>query len=123
MSDSKDELRQRFNQTRQEDHEDTTGNQGDAGNSDNSNDSSNVDNSGNTGDGYDWRDKYNYPFYVPREFAGELDQIYNQYDAKNKLEGGDGLEKHREVLFPIVEAAVEELDLDEIIDWETEDSD
>ncbi|RBI59656.1 hypothetical protein DMJ13_21185 [halophilic archaeon] len=123
MSDSKDELRQRFNQTRQEDHEETTDNQENPDNSSHPGGTGDVDDSGNTGDGYDWSDKYNYPFYVPREFANELDQIYNQYDAKNKLEGGDGLEKHREVLFPIMEAAIEELDLDEIVDWETEDSD
>lgn len=115
MNDSKDELRARFDNAR---------NQGNEGSSSDKGDSDNVGNSGNTentGDGYDWGNKYNYPFYVPREFANELDKLYNQYDGKNKVEGGDGLEKHREFLFPIMKAAVEDLDLDEVVDWEVED--
>lgn len=115
MTDSKDELRARFNTAR---------NQGDEESSGDSKNVSDVDNPGNTDDPddeYDWGDKYNYPFYVPREFADELDQLYNQYDGKNKVEGGEGLEKHREFLFPIMKAAVEDLDLDEVVDWKVED--
>ena len=111
MTDSQDELRQRFNDTRNEDDSESADNAGDSGNTEN------VDNGDNE---YDWGDKYNYPFYVPREFAEELDQMYNQYDGKNKVEGGDGLEKHREFLFPIMKQAIKELDLDEVVDWETE---
>ncbi len=115
MTDSKDELRARF---------DTARNQGNESSPDDSGDVSDVDDSGNVDypdDEYDWGDKYNYPLYVPREFANELDQLYNQYDGKNKVEGGDGLEKHREFLFPIIKAAVEDLDLDKVVDWEVED--
>jgi hypothetical protein len=107
MSDSQDELRKRFDSKREQ-HTDDTGNESNA---------DNVGDRGNTGDGYDWGDKYNYPFYMPREFAEELDRLYNQYDGKNKVEGGEGLEKHREFLFPIMETAIEELDLDEVIEW------
>jgi len=107
MSDSQDELRKRFDSKREQ-RTDDTGNESNA---------DNVGDRGNTGDGYDWGDKYNYPFYMPREFAEELDRLYNQYDGKNKVEGGEGLEKHREFLFPIMETAIEELDLDEVIEW------
>ena len=117
MTDSQDELRQRFNKTRNQDNE---GSSSDVDDSDNSGNTENVDNASN---GYDWSDKYNYPFYVPREFADELDRLYNQYDGKNKVEGGDGLEKHREFLFPIMKRAVEDLDLDEVVDWEPENQD
>lgn len=115
MSNSKDELRRRFDTTRDEgnpeipDTEETTPNQGET---------SEASNAGNTDNGYDWGNKYNYPFYMPREFAEQLDTLYNQYDGKNKVEGGDGLEKHREFLFPIMETAIEEFDLDEVIEWE-----
>ena len=114
MSDTKDELRRRFDTTRDEenpetpDNQETTTNQGETGD---------ASKAGNTGNGYDWGNKYNYPFYMPRKFAEQLDTLYNQYDGKNKVEGGDGLEKHREFLFPIMETAIEELDLDEVIEW------
>ena len=114
MSDSRDELRRRFDSTRgrEEDapaDQEVTPDQSDSGD---------VGDPGNTDNAYDWSDKYNYPFYMPREFANQLDKLYNQYDGKNKVEGGDGLEKHREFLFPIMETAIEELDLDEVIEWE-----
>jgi hypothetical protein len=115
MTDSKDELRRRFDTARDEESPETPDNQESTANQTQSGDASNA---GNTSDGYDWGDKYNYPFYLPREFAEQLDTLYNQYDGKNKVEGGDGLEKHREFLFPIMETAIEELDLEEVIDWE-----
>ena len=111
MSDSQDELRKRFDSKREQRTDDT----------DNESNADNVGDGGNTGDGYDWGDKYNYPFYMPRGFAEELDRLYNQYDGKNKVEGGEGLEKHREFLFPIMETAIEELDLAEMIEWEAAD--
>ena len=117
MSDGKDELRQRFDQTRNTEDEDNAGDEGNPDNTDN------AEPSDDTGNAYDWGDKYNYPFYVPREFADELDKLYNQYDGKNKVEGGEGLEKHREFLFPIMKSAIEEQDLDEVVDWETEEDD
>ena len=92
MSDSKDELRRRFDTTRGQEEgasdEQGTGTTSDRGDSD---DKGNSDDAGNTGDEYDWGNKYNYPFYTPREFAEQLDALYNQYDGKNKVEGGDGL--------------------------------
>ena len=116
MTGSKDELRQRFDNAREQEElndteEDETGN------------TDEVDNGDNTDDSYDWSDKYNYPLYVPQEFADELDQLYNQYDGKNKIEGGDGLEKHREFLFPMMKAAIEELDMDEVVDWQPDSED
>ena len=117
MSDSKDELRRRFDSTRTEE-EDSLDKQGTTPDPDESGD---KDDPGNTGHKYNWGDKYNYPFYTPREFAEQLDKLYNQYDGKNKVEGGEGLEKHREFLFPIMETAIEELDLDEVIEWEVDD--
>lgn len=117
MSDSKDELRRRFDSTRTEE-EDSLDEQETTPDPDESGDKGDP---GNTGHKYDWGDKYNYPFYTPREFAEQLDNLYNQYDGKNKVEGGEGLEKHREFLFPIMETAIEELDLDEVIEWEVDD--
>lgn len=58
---------------------------------------------------------------MPREFAEELDSLYNWYDGMNKVEGGDGLEKHREFLFPVMKATIEDLDLEEVVDWEPEE--
>lgn len=118
MSDSRDELRKRFDAKREESEAGDTENQDQIGDSSETGDPGNTE---NTGNGYDWSDKYNYPFYVPREFAGELDALYNRYDGKNKIEGGDGLEKHREFLFPIMKAAIEDLELDEVIEWEPEE--
>lgn len=115
MSNSKDELRERFDSVREEGDSDDAGNTADSSNADA------ADDAGDSGDGYDWGEKYNYPFYVPREFGEELDALYNRYDGKNKIEGGEGLEKHREFLFPIMRTAVEELDLDEVIEWEPGD--
>lgn len=120
MSDSKDELRRRFDSTRAEE-EDASDEQGITPDRGDPHDKSDSGNTGDTGHKYDWSDKYNYPFYTPREFAEQLDQLYNQYDGKNKVEGGEGLEKHREFLFPIMEAAIEELDLDEVIEWEVDE--
>ena len=122
MSDSKDELRRRFDTTRaqEEGASDEQGGETTSDQSD-SDDQGNPDDAGDTGDKYDWGNKYNYPFYTPREFAEQLDTLYNQYDGKNKVEGGDGLEKHREFLFPIMETAIEELNLDEVIEWETDE--
>lgn len=145
MSDGKDELRQRFNQARDDDDTppagDTSGrkpaeevdNLGNIGNTEVAENTENTEDAGDTRStpaaddredattGYDWEDKYNYPLYVPREFGAELDRLYNQYDAKDKLDGGDGLEKHREFLFPIMQAAIEELELDEVLDWQVEE--
>ena len=115
MTDSRDELRQRFDSARSEGEVGSTGNQENSGYAGDTGNTDDID------EGYDWSDKYNYPFYVPREFAEELDGLYNQYDGKNKVEGGEGLEKHREFLFPIMQAAIEELDLDEVIEWEPEE--
>jgi hypothetical protein len=149
MTDSKDELRARFNQTREEpdstaESPENTGNPtttdeardpgetententedrettSDTGNTENNGDPDDTEAVGKTGDTYDWSEKYNYPFYMPPKFADELDHQYNQYDAKNKLEGGDGLEKHREFLFPIMQAAINELELDEVVDWQVD---
>lgn len=114
MNDSRDELRRRFDSTRGGE-DDAPANQGATPDQP---DTGDVDDSGYTDNAYNWSDKYNYPFYMPREFAEQLDKLYNQYDGKNKVEGGDGLEKHREFLFPIMETAIEELDLDEVIEWE-----
>lgn len=65
----------------------------------------------------------NYPFYITTDLADELDSLYKQYDAKNKFEDGDGLQKHRDVLQPIMQAAIDELDLDSVIDWEPAERD
>lgn len=118
MSDSRDELRKRFDAKRSESAAESVE---DPEEVDDQGDTGNTGDAENVTDGYDWGDKYNYPFYVPREFAEELDALYNRYDGKNKIEGGDGLEKHREFLFPIMQAAIEELDLEEVVDWEPDD--
>jgi hypothetical protein len=117
MSDSKDELRRRFDSTRTEE-ENASGEQGPTPDQD---DLGDTGDSGDPDHRYDWSNKYNYPFYTPREFAEQLDKLYNRYDGKNKVEGGDGLEKHREFLFPIMETAIEELDLDEVIEWQVDE--
>ena len=60
----------------------------------------------------------NYPCYLSEDLRDELDQLYNQYDGKNKVEGGDGIEKHKEFLEPIMRAAVDKLDLDDVVPYE-----
>lgn len=121
MTDSRDELRARFDSTRNEQNTGSVDDQGNASNQGEVEELGNTGDAGDNNDGYDWGDKYNYPFYMPREFANKLDKLYNQYDGKNKVAGGDGLEKHREFLFPIMETAIEELDLERIIEWETDE--
>jgi len=63
----------------------------------------------------------NYPFYIPEDLRDELDRLYNQYDGKNKVEGGEGIEKHREFLEPIMRAAIADLELDDVVPYEPEE--
>lgn len=86
-----------------------TGNQGDG------------DNTEDAGDTGGRKNVKNYPFYIPEDLREELDQLYNQYDGKNKVEGGDGIEKHREFLEPIMRAAIDELDLDDVVPYEPDE--
>lgn len=92
-----------------------TGNTGDSGTTENA---SNAEDTGNTGKRQDVK---NYPFYIPVDLREELDQLYNRYDGKNKVEGGEGIEKHREFLEPIMRAAIDDLELDDIVPYEPDE--
>lgn len=80
----------------------------------------NTSNQDATSSTQDRKNVKNYPCYLPADLRDELDSLYNQYDGKNKIEGGDGIEKHREFLEPILRAAVDELDLDDVVPYEQE---
>lgn len=87
-------------------------------------DSSDADNTSDVGDvesNQKRKNVKNYPFYISEELRRQLDELYNEYDGKNKIDGGDGIEKHADFLEPIMRAAIEELDLDEIVSYEPED--
>jgi len=86
--------------------------------------SSDRDNAGDTEDTENTGERSNvknYPFYIPEDLREDLDKLYNQYDGKNKVEGGDGIEKHKEFLEPIMRAAIAELELDDVVPYEPDE--
>lgn len=90
----------------------------------NTSDEGNQGDTGDTSDPQDTgerKDVKNYPFYIPKDLRDELDQLYNQYDGKNKVEGGDGIEKHAEFLEPIMRAAIDEFELDDVVPYEPDE--
>lgn len=87
-------------------------------NTDDQGDTSDKDDSQDTGER---KNVKNYPFYIPEDLRSDLDDLYNQYDGKSKVKGGDGIEKHAEFLEPIMRNAIDELDLDEVVPFEPDE--
>jgi hypothetical protein len=66
---------------------------------------------------YEWDpdDKVNYPFYVPQDFRSDLDRLANHLEARLILYGEDGIEKHRDILCPLIIEAIREVDAEKIV--------
>lgn len=84
----------------------------DAGDTENTSDTEATETTG------DRKNVKNYPLYIPEDLREDLDSLYNRYDGMNKIEGGEGIEKHKEFLEPVLRAAIDELDLDEIVPYD-----
>lgn len=137
MSDPKDELRARFDEQADPDDQpaaspadtdstaDTTdgtqqttntNNSGDANNTSNSN---NTDETGATSEATDdttpgpardataTRHRRQIPMYLPDEKAESLNNLYERIDARSKIAGDEGIEKHADFMEQLVEFAVD----------------
>jgi len=106
-----DELGKRFN-----DHAD----------SDDTDSSSDIDNSKNTSgtqntsgagskpgpdkDPDSTRNRTQVPLYLDEQRAADLNDLYDRLDAKSKLDGDGGIEKHRDFMAAVVDLALESED-------------
>lgn len=73
---------------------------------------SNTDDSGGSGDAV--RDRRQIPMYLPEPKAERIQETYDELDARSKLAGEGGIEKHKDFFEGFVEAA---LDNDELAEY------
>mgnify|MGYP007124885913 FL=1 len=133
MSDPKDELRARFDEQANSDEmpsDDTdSSNPGTTDNSNNTGDSHNTNNSSNSGNPSDadnteetaqaettpgpnkdttaTRHRRQVPMYLPDKKAAALNDLYERIDARSKIAGNGGIEKHADFMEQLVEFAID----------------
>ena len=136
MSDAKDELRARFDEQADTDKTsvdaDDTGDSGDTDSSGNPSNTGNSNNSSNTSgssstsnsrsaettteptatspgpskDATATRHRRQVPMYLPDEKAAALNDLYERIDARSKIAGDGGIEKHADFMEQLVEFAI-----------------
>jgi hypothetical protein len=108
-----DELRKRFEDSLDEDgaETDTTDDTADTDTTPDTSDTENTSNTGSTRgpdkDPDSTRNQTQVPMYLDEQRAESLNDLYDRLDAKSKLAGDGGIEKHADFMAAMVDLALD----------------
>lgn len=103
-----EDLSKRFSDRSDSENKNSTSDTGNTHNSQNTSDTGSKP--GPEKDPDSTRNRTQVPLYLDEDRADALNDLYDQLDAKSKLDGDGGIEKHRDFMSAVVDLALESED-------------